>query len=171
MILHHEGFPIRKSVGQSLFAAHHSLSQLVTSFIGSWCQGIHLTLLFAWTSCILFLYFGSLWIVWVSLNIYSFRIIDSLTHEKTFFAFCTCYLSCAFAPRLRAFHLAVKLYAHFRVPFPFRLERLIYLLRLFVLFCSFSTQKYFLLFDCQRSFGILMDPRKFCVSKILPNSL
>ena len=29
------GFPIRKYVGQSLFAAHHSLSQLVTSFFGS----------------------------------------------------------------------------------------------------------------------------------------
>ena len=34
----------------SLFAANRSLSQLVTSFIGSWCQGIHLMLLFAWTS-------------------------------------------------------------------------------------------------------------------------
>ena len=35
------GFPIRKSVGQGLFAAYHSLSQLIASFIGSWCQGIH----------------------------------------------------------------------------------------------------------------------------------
>ena len=34
-------FLIRKSTGQSLFAAHRSLSQLVTSFIGAWCQGIH----------------------------------------------------------------------------------------------------------------------------------
>ena len=33
-----------------LFAAPRSLSQLVTSFFGSWCQGIHLMLLFAWTS-------------------------------------------------------------------------------------------------------------------------
>ena len=33
-----------------LFAAPRSLSQLVASFIGSWCQGIHLVLLFAWTS-------------------------------------------------------------------------------------------------------------------------
>ena len=47
-------FHIRKSADQSLFAAPHSLSQLVTSFIGSWCQGIHLMLFFAWTS-----YFGS----------------------------------------------------------------------------------------------------------------
>ena len=33
-----------------LFAANRSLSQLVTSFFGSWCQGILLVLLFAWTS-------------------------------------------------------------------------------------------------------------------------
>ena len=32
-----------------LFAAPRSLSQLITSFIGSWCQGIRLMLLFAWT--------------------------------------------------------------------------------------------------------------------------
>ena len=50
MILHHGSFLIRKSAGRSLFAAHRSLSQLITSFIGSWCQGIHLMLLFAWTS-------------------------------------------------------------------------------------------------------------------------
>ena len=34
----------------SLFAADRSLSQLVASFFGSWCQGIHLVLLLAWTS-------------------------------------------------------------------------------------------------------------------------
>ena len=50
MILHHECFHIRKSADRSLFAAPRSLSQLVTSFFGSWCQGIHLMLLFAWTS-------------------------------------------------------------------------------------------------------------------------
>ena len=49
MVLHHRGFPIRKSADRSLFAAPRSLSQLVTSFIGSLCQGIHLMLLFAWT--------------------------------------------------------------------------------------------------------------------------
>ena len=49
IVLHYGGFPIRKSAGRSLFAAHRSLSQLVTSFIGSLCQGIHLMLLFAWT--------------------------------------------------------------------------------------------------------------------------
>ena len=35
------GFPIRKSPGQSVFAAHRSLSQLTTSFIAFWRQGIH----------------------------------------------------------------------------------------------------------------------------------
>ena len=37
---------IRKSAGQCLFAAHRSLSQLVTSFFGSQCQGIRLVPLF-----------------------------------------------------------------------------------------------------------------------------
>ena len=50
MILHHSGFPIRRSPDRCLFTAPRGLSQLVTSFIGSWCQGIHLTLFFAWTS-------------------------------------------------------------------------------------------------------------------------
>ena len=50
MILHHECSHIRKSADQSLFATPRSLSQLVTSFIGSWCQGIRSVLLFAWTS-------------------------------------------------------------------------------------------------------------------------
>ena len=50
MIIHHVGFPIRKSAGQSLFPANRGLSQVVTSFIGSRCQGIHLMLFFAWTA-------------------------------------------------------------------------------------------------------------------------
>ncbi len=36
-----QGFPIRKSPGQSLFAAHRGLSQLTTSFIAIFRQGIH----------------------------------------------------------------------------------------------------------------------------------
>ena len=44
------GFPIRKSPDQSSFATPRSLSQLITSFIGSWCQGIPLALLLAWPS-------------------------------------------------------------------------------------------------------------------------
>ena len=39
-ILHHGGFPIRISADQGLFAAPRSFSQLVTSFVGSQCQGI-----------------------------------------------------------------------------------------------------------------------------------
>ena len=41
------GCPIRKSSGQSLFAAHRSLSQLTTSFIAGLRQGIHRTPLVA----------------------------------------------------------------------------------------------------------------------------
>ena len=50
------GYPIRKSPGQSVFAALRSLSQLITSFFACWHQGIHHALLVA-----LFLrYFGNL---------------------------------------------------------------------------------------------------------------
>ena len=35
------GFPIRKSPGQSLLAALRGLSQLATSFVACFCQGIH----------------------------------------------------------------------------------------------------------------------------------
>ena len=49
-ILHMSGFPIRKSADRSLFAAPRSLSQLVTSFVGSQCQGILHMLFFAWTT-------------------------------------------------------------------------------------------------------------------------
>ena len=44
------GFPIRKSAGRWIFAPNRSLSQLVTSFVGSWCQVILPTLLLAWPS-------------------------------------------------------------------------------------------------------------------------
>lgn len=47
LVLSPGGCPIRKSAGQSLFAAHRSLSQLSTSFIASWHQGIHRLLLVA----------------------------------------------------------------------------------------------------------------------------
>ena len=43
------GFPIRKSAGQSPCPAHRSLSQVVTSFVGSRCQGIRPVLFLAWT--------------------------------------------------------------------------------------------------------------------------
>ena len=44
------GSPIRTSTGQGICAPHRSFSQLVTSFFGSQCQGIHLMPFFAWPS-------------------------------------------------------------------------------------------------------------------------
>ena len=41
------GFPIQVSVDQCLLAAPHSFSQLTTSFVGDWRQGIHPVLLLA----------------------------------------------------------------------------------------------------------------------------
>ena len=38
------GFPIRISTGRKIFAPLRSFSQLVTSFVASWCLGIHLVL-------------------------------------------------------------------------------------------------------------------------------
>src|SRR5690606_2614695 len=46
-ILIGRGYPIRKSPDQSVFAAPRSLSQLITSFIACWHQGIHHVLLVA----------------------------------------------------------------------------------------------------------------------------
>lgn len=37
------GFPIRRFMDQSSFSAPHDLSQSITSFIASCCQGIHQT--------------------------------------------------------------------------------------------------------------------------------
>ena len=50
MILHHGCSHIRTSPDQCLFAAPRSFSQLVTSFIGSQCQGILHMLFLAWTT-------------------------------------------------------------------------------------------------------------------------
>ena len=41
------GFPIRISVDQRLLATPHSFSQLIASFVGNQCPGIHPALLFA----------------------------------------------------------------------------------------------------------------------------
>ena len=47
------GLPIRKSTGLRICASHRSLSQLVTSFIGFLCQGIHrVPLLSSFKRCI-----------------------------------------------------------------------------------------------------------------------
>ena len=52
-VLPGRGFPIRKSPDQSVFAAPRSLSQLTTSFVAYWCQGIHHALLINLTKNIL----------------------------------------------------------------------------------------------------------------------
>jgi hypothetical protein len=46
-VLSHSGYPIRKSPGQSVFTALRGLSQLATSFIAYWHQGIHYVLFVA----------------------------------------------------------------------------------------------------------------------------
>ena len=78
-VLHRRGFPIRRSSGQSLFPAHRGLSQVVASFIGSWCQGIHLMLFFAWTARLILssLRFAS--IAWASQII----VLGCELHKKT----------------------------------------------------------------------------------------
>ena len=43
----HVGFPIQISMDQGSFAPPYGFSQLITSFIGSQCQGIHPALFFA----------------------------------------------------------------------------------------------------------------------------
>ena len=50
MVLHHMRSRIRISTDQGLFAAPRGLSQLITSFVGSRCQGILHMLFFAWTT-------------------------------------------------------------------------------------------------------------------------
>ena len=89
-------FLIRRSPDRSLFAAPRGLSQLVTSFIGSWCQGIRPVLFFAWTSY----YSLVLWIAWVSFK------QDFCRIEKVF-------------PFRVVFHLSVKLYRIFWCVYPF----------------------------------------------------
>ena len=64
-------FLIRISADRRLFAAPRSFSQLVTSFIGSQCQGILHMLFFAWTTKVLqyFLYilwYTSVLIAWIA---------------------------------------------------------------------------------------------------------
>ena len=62
---------IRISPDHRLFAAPRSFSQLVTSFIGSWCQGIPLALLLAWPSFKKSLFeFWFSWIMQVQLEVY-----------------------------------------------------------------------------------------------------
>ena len=47
-VLPQPGCPIQISAGQWLFAPLRSFSQLITSFVGSWCQGILHMLFLTW---------------------------------------------------------------------------------------------------------------------------
>ena len=132
MALRHECFHIRISADQCLFAAPRSFSQLITSFIGSWCQGIRLMLLFAWT-------FLS---VMIPHHLVLFVLLELLEFHKTFFRlFPLCSLKTFFLLCIDFifFHLSVKLYF-----FTLLFNRKTYTnLLIFVLFvCSF-----FLLFN------------------------
>ena len=79
IVLHYESFLIRISADRGLFAAPRSFSQLVASFFGSWCQGIHLMLFFAWTISSS-LFFELLEFLWT----FSFGL---LIHVKRFYPF------------------------------------------------------------------------------------
>ena len=59
MGLTHVSFLIRKSPDLWLCAPTRSLSQLITSFIGSWCQGIHHAPFVAWPFACLFVFITS----------------------------------------------------------------------------------------------------------------
>ena len=97
-VLHRECFHIRIPADRGLFAAPRSFSQLIASFIGSWCQGIHLMLFFAWTI------FQTLLFSLVPLNCLSFSNIlffGLLIHCEKVLSFCALN---------RLLHLSVKLY-------------------------------------------------------------
>ena len=128
MVLHHECFHIRKSADRSLFAAPRSLSQLITSFIGSWCQGIHLMLLFAWTSYLLVL---------VLLNCLSF--INSFLFFRISFA----------VKRFDPFHFLKLFYSTLRwnCSLPKFLERPILISLKFVLFYLFVSTLLFIFYS------------------------
>ena len=81
------GFPIRKSPDRSLFAAPRSLSQLITSFIGSWCQGIPLALLLAWSFQILPLRKSNNWFSVISVRIMQAHFRSSLKQNCIFYPF------------------------------------------------------------------------------------
>ena len=66
---------------------------------------------------------------------FTFRIIDSLSHEKTFIRLLHLFLSCTLQS---AFHLSVKLYAHF-CAFPFSFGKTNYL---FKIICPLSVRFY-----------------------------
>ena len=60
LIFYQVGFPIRISTDRWLLSPPRGFSQIAASFVGSWCQGIPLTLFVAWPLLIpMFESFGS----------------------------------------------------------------------------------------------------------------
>ena len=99
-VLHLCGFPIRKSADRSSFAAPRSLSQLVTSFFGSWCQGIHLMLFLAWTSSF-FKFSKNCWISFLILRFFCLSLANNwlglyLLFWKDLLLFSPCLTICSF---------------------------------------------------------------------------
>ena len=130
-VLHRGGFPIRKSADRSLFAAPRGLSQLVTSFFGSLCQGIHLMLLFAWTfllssslilNCLSFInkYFWLSILLWKGFILFAFW-IDCSTFRW----------NCTFYPNWKDLLIFANLLVKSLCP----------------LICSFLTLQYFIRFS------------------------
>ena len=112
------GFPIRKSPDRSLFAAPRGLSQLVTSFFGSWCQGIRPVLFFAWNS---YLY-----------SLFS-ELLEFLRKQDNF------RIEKVYPFRVAFFHLSVKLYRIFSMRLPLIWKDSINFSILSSFICSFLT--------------------------------
>ena len=115
------GFPIRKSVLLRLFAPSHSLSQLVTSFFGSWCQGIHPTLLVAWPFLILqscfiqnFRFFKNLSPSKIELLIFQSVILKTILTFHDVLPFSHAFNGCAFYV-FSFFHKIIYRYLVFKV--------------------------------------------------------
>ena len=115
---------IRISPDQSSFAAPRSFSQLVTSFIGSWCQGIPLALFLAWpfSNSRLFNTWFS-WIMQVQLEVFLeivFTLYIKVFHNllswihTPFQMYAFPLLPCFFSFPLSSFQGAVR--SHFHVP-------------------------------------------------------
>ena len=103
------GFPIRISADRRIFASPRRFSQLITSFFGFQCQGIHHALFFAWPSrhialCLMaYSIFRLLWFVFVillritgSMSWYFINLFSVCSFQGTFsgvvwfFAFSDC---------------------------------------------------------------------------------
>ena len=146
MALRHECFHIRISAAQRLFAAPRSFSQLITSFIGSWCQGIRLMLLFAWT-----------FLLAISRSLGSLRYLELLEFHKTFFR-----LFLLFAVKRLFFLLCIDFTSTFRwncITLPYFYRKTYTNLLIFVLFvCSFFLlfNLFLLLFGFQWSISCLL---------------